>query len=105
MLDRCKLIAELQQVADKLFVDTAPSYNLAQDIWQSIINDPTFIDKVREVYGAPWPVPLWQDNLGDVITVEKLTYPYVLFSVDGSQIYPDRHNFLSCFLINIGSVI
>jgi hypothetical protein len=29
----------------------------------------------------------------------------VVSSVDGSQIYPDRHNILSCCLINTGSVV
>lgn len=105
MLDRCKLIAELQQVADKLFVDVTPSYHLAQDIWQLIINDSTFLYKVRAVHNAPWPVPLWQGNLGDIIPIALAQQPYVAFSVDGSQIYPDRHNVLSCFLINTGSVV
>lgn len=105
MLDRLKLLIELSVVADKLFVDTTPSYHLAQDIWQSIIADPTFIYKVRQVDNAPWPVPLWQGNLGDIIAVQKVDYSHVVFSVDGSQIYPDRHNVLSCCLINTGSVV
>ena len=105
MLDRLKLIIELQHVADKLFVDVTQSYHLAQDVWQSIIKDSTFLYKVRQVNNAPWPVPLWQDNLGDSIAVEKVVSPYVAFSVDGSQIYPDRHNVLSCCLINTGSVV
>jgi len=105
MLDRLKLIIELQQVADKLFVDATPSYHLAQDIWQSIIADQTFLYKVRQVDNAPWPVPLWQDDLGKITDIEKISFPYVALSVDGSQIYPDRHNILSCFLINTGSVV
>lgn len=92
-------------MADKLFVDAAPSYRLAQDAWQSIIKDSTFLYKVRQVDNAPWPVPLWQDNLADIRVIEKVAFPYVVFSVDGSQIYPDRHNVLSCCLINTGSVI
>ena len=105
MLDRVKLLIELESVAHKLFVDSTPSYHLAQDVWQSILADSTFIYKVREITNAPWPVPLWQDNLGDVITIEPITYPHVVLSVDGSQIYPDRHNVLSCCLINTGSVV
>ena len=105
MLDRLKLIVELQHIADKLFVDSTPSYHLAQDTWQSIIQDSTFLYKVRQVHNAPWPVPLWSGNLGDVIPIERATPLYVAFSVDGSQIYPDRHNVLSCFLINTGSVV
>jgi hypothetical protein len=105
MLDRLKLIVELQQVADKLFVDAAPSYHLAQNTWQLICQDKTFLYKVRQVHHAPWPIPLWNDDLSSVITIEQFAQPYVAFSVDGSQIYPDRHNILSCFLINTGSVV
>jgi hypothetical protein len=61
--------------------------------------------KVRDVHNAPWPVPLWQGSLGDIISIARVTYPHVIFSVDGSQIYPDRHNVLSCCLINTGSVV
>ena len=105
MLDRLKLLVELNNLADKLFIDTTPSYHLAQDIWQSIIHDATFLYKVRQVDDAPWPVPLWTDTIGDIIPIERITYPHVALSVDGSQIYPDRHNVLSCCLINTGSVV
>src|SRR6266403_1097898 len=105
MLDRLKLLVELNNLADKLFVDSTPSYHLAQDIWQSIIQDSTFLYKVRQVDNAPWPVPLWTDNIGDIFPIERATYSYVALSVDGSQIYPDRHNVLSCCLINTGSVV
>ena len=57
MLDRLKLLVELANVADKLFIDTTPSYNLAQNIWQSIIADSTFIYKVRQVHNAPLQLP------------------------------------------------
>jgi hypothetical protein len=105
MLDRLKLIVELQHVADTLFIDSTPSYHLAQDIWQLIIADQTFLYKVRQVHNAPWPIPLWQDDLATIIDIEKNISSYVALSVDGSQIYPDRHNVLSCFLINTGSVV
>jgi hypothetical protein len=105
MLDRLKLVIELQNVAHQLFVDVTPSYHLAQDIWQLIIQDPTFLYKVRQVHNAPWPIPLWNDDLGTIIPIENNNEKYVALSVDGSQIYPDRHNVLSCFLINTGSVV
>lgn len=105
MLDRLKLLVELQHVADKLFIDALPSYHLAQDIWQRIIQDPTFLYKVRQIDNAPWPIPLWQGELGAIIPIERHESAYVVLSVDGSQIYPDRHNIASCFLINTGSVV
>jgi hypothetical protein len=105
MLDRLKLLIELGRVADTLFIDATPSYHLAQDIWQRIIKDQTFLYKVRQIDNAPWPVPLWQGDLGAIIPIENNLSACVAFSVDGSQIYPDRHNILSCFLINTGSVV
>ncbi len=105
MLDRLKLLIELQKVAGQLFADPSPSYHLARDVWQSIIADSTFLYKVRQVHNAPWPVPLWQDDLDATLSIEKVAFAYVALSVDGSQIYPDRHNVLSCCLINTGSVV
>lgn len=105
MLDRLKLVVELQKVADQLFIDSGPSYHLAQDIWQRICHDPIFLYKVRQVSHAPWPVPLWNDTLSRIAPISHHKSSYIALSVDGSQIYPDRHNVLSCFLINTGSVV
>jgi len=105
MLDRLKLVIELHKVAGQLFTDPGPSYHLAQDIWRLICKDQTFLCKVRQVHNAPWPVPLWQNDLGAIIPIQKIEQQYVALSVDGSQIYPDRHNILSCCLINTGSVV
>lgn len=105
MLDKSKLIAQLHKVADQLFVDNEFSHNVAHDVWATICKDPSFLYKVQAVHNAPWPVPLWEGDLGAIISVEKIIDPHVVLSVDGSQIYPDRHNVLSCFLINTGSVV
>ncbi len=105
MLNRSKLLYELQQLADKLFVDTSQAHDLAQSIWQRIAQDPIFKHKVRALKQTPWPVPLWDDNLVEVIPIVQNIDNYCVLSVDGSQIYPDRHQQVSCFLINIGSVV
>lgn len=105
MLDKSKLIAQLHKVADQLFCDYSPSKKIAQDVWVVITQDPLFLHKVRAVDNPPWPVPLWEADLGEVIPIQTSVDPYTVLSVDGSQIYPDRHAFLSCFLINTGSVI
>jgi len=105
MLDRLKLIAELQSLADVLFVDTTSSVDYAQRAWNQLVHDPSFLYKVLQVINPPWPVPLWSDSLGATVSVAQRSEPYVVFSVDGSQIYPDRHNILSCCLINSGSVV
>jgi hypothetical protein len=49
-------------------------------------------------------LPTWQGNLADAIDVSQPPTAYRALSIDGSQIYPDRHAGVSCFLINIGMV-
>jgi len=105
MLDRSKVMRELEQLADKLFPDCSYEFNIARSSWQRIITDPTFKYKAREIKNPPWPVPCWTGTIDEAIPVGKNLGYYTVISVDGSQIYPDRHNNASCFLVNIGSVI
>ena len=58
MLDRSKVVQELQQLADKLFPDYSYEYNIAQMSWQRLAADPTFEYKVRAIKNSPWPVAL-----------------------------------------------
>ena len=104
MLNHAKLMRALEQVAGKLFADHTEAYAIARETWALIAKDPTFIYKIREVT-SPWPLPFWQGRLDEAIPVDLITSPYHVISVDGSQIYPDRHQGNSCFLINIGTVV
>lgn len=104
MLDRTLLVAKLEQVVDSLFIDDTPAFNVARTIWQKISSDPTFIYKVRAA-NAPWPVPTWEGNLNSVIRVAPQCERYLVIAIDGSQIYPDRHQGLACYLINVGGVV
>jgi len=105
MLDRSKVMRELEQLADKLFPDCSYEYNIARNSWQRIATDPTFEYKAQAIKNPPWPVPCWTGTIDEAIPVAKNLDHYTVISVDGSQIYPDRHNNASCFLVNIGSVI
>lgn len=104
MLDRPKVMQSLQESADKLFIDLSSEFNCAQEVWESITQDPFFAQKVASLQ-APWLIPSWTGNLDDTFATQKPDTPliYQVFSVDGSQIYPDRHQGTSCSLINIGS--
>lgn len=103
MLNRQKLLKELSCAADKLFIDNSADYEYAHDVWQKILKDPLFAQKVASVE-APWPIPAWHGVLGQHDTVLSAPSAHHVISVDGSQIYPDRHAGVSCYLINIGSV-
>ena len=106
MLDRAKLVQEIEKVAGLLFVDRSASYDIARNAWQQLCQDATFVYKVAQVTDAPWPLPTWQGRADEIISIEPMQQPYMICSVDGSQIYPDRHQAqYGCFLINIGGVL
>lgn len=95
---------QLQEVTDKLFLDTSQEYELAWQTWQRVCADQLFAVKVKEV-DCQWLLPTWSGALDEVVNVEPETFAYTVAALDGSQIYPDRHQGTSCFLINIGSVV
>lgn len=102
MLNRARLVQELAQVSQHLFQDNSSHVYEAYAIWQKISKDPTLQYKVREAK-SPWLVPTWQGNLSDVTDIEPSS-AYAVMAIDGSQIYPDRHQQAGCYLINIGAV-
>jgi hypothetical protein len=106
MLDRSKVMRELRDISDKLFIDISPAFARAQTVWDQIVADPAFLSKVNAMQEqAPWLLPTWISALDDAISLDAYQQPYRVLSVDGSQIYPDRHQGTSCFLINVGTVL
>ncbi len=104
MLNRIQLLEALASVSGSLFVDTSNAYAVARSVWQSIVDDQDFLDKACRIE-TKWALPSWHDRLDTVVPVNPCTTGYQIVSVDGSQVYPDRHQGSSCYLINIGSVV
>lgn len=104
MLNRVALIKQLQSVSDGLFLDLSQELSIAKESWQRICEDPAFLYKIRQI-STPWLIPDWNEPLSQIVAVDPNLASYTVLSVDGSQIYPDRHHGTSCFLINIGSVL
>src|SRR5437879_5465232 len=102
MLDRAKLMQALQGVSDSLFVVDDDAYELARIIWERRAHDPALMYKLRSSE-QQWPLPWWEGAAGQVIPVDAKPNAYTAIAVDGSQIYPDRHQGTGCFLLNIGS--
>ncbi len=102
MLDRSLLLKELDQVARILFEDNSQSVTIALHAWQAIVADSLFAHKVKG-WHAPLPVPSWDGQLDEAVSIAPLK-KYHVISVDGSQIYPDRHHGVRCYLINVGAV-
>ena len=103
MLHHAKVMQALVALQDDLFTDNAIHISTAQASWQRLANDPTFAFKIREI-SSPWLLPTWQGAVDAVHQVDPLHEPYQVVSVDGSQIYPDRHQGTSCYLVNVGGV-
>ncbi len=103
MLDRAKVMRELSTQTQSLFVDYVDEYKKVLAEWERIASDPFFLQKV-EAYPSYF-LSTWQGMLGDSFKVNPCLKPYTVVSIDGSQIYPDKHQGTSCFLLNIGTVI
>lgn len=85
-------------------MDISHEIDVARKSWEKISKDPVFKYKVKNVNQSKLFIPEWEDGLGNKFKVEKDLRDYIVLSVDGSQIYPDRHAGTFCYLINIGSV-
>jgi len=103
MLDRAKVMRELSVESQNLFVDYSIEHQAAYAEWQKICRDALFLQKVEA--HPTYALPTWNGDLKQVHKVTRFSKPYQVVSVDGSQIYPDKHQGTSCFLLNIGTAV
>jgi len=103
MLDRSKIVVALQQASQDLFVGFAQEIDIARLVWQKISHDIDFVKKVHQ-YKQSLLIPFWKGLLSDVIDITQQKNNYSIISVDGSQIYYDKHQGPPCFLINVGYI-
>ncbi|MDR3647180.1 MAG: DNA double-strand break repair nuclease NurA [Candidatus Babeliales bacterium] len=103
MLNKARLFKEIEKISDAIFYDYSKELEIAEQNWQAICQDEEFPVKAKNSL-LPMILPTWQDAINTKTKVDPIS-EYTLVSVDGSQIYPDRHQGTSCFLLNIGSVI
>lgn len=104
MLDRSHLLKQLQSLSEPLFVDHSDEYDLMCRLWELITKDPLFKHKVQ-ITSLDVTAPRWHDELARVIPVNTPTSGHRVIGVDGSQIYPDKHQGTNCYLINVGTII
>ena len=87
------------QVIKKIAKSSLQSYNALQEqkkealcLWKELCLDSAHLDS------------FWPKKLDALYELFPKKFPYQALSADGSQIYPDRHQGISCSLINIGTV-
>ncbi len=103
MLDRAKVMRELNIEGQQLFLDYSEEYEAVRAHWHALCADPLFLEKVRAY--PSYGLALWQGQVGSASLVKPLEKSYQVVSVDGSQIYPDKHQGTTCFLLNIGTAV
>ena len=105
MLDRGKVAKELSLLVGELFPDMRSQNDIAKKKWHDITNDDTFSHRA-DVSQSSFLIPRWDGRLCDTYKINETENSYTIISVDGSQIYPDRHiSGVGCFLINMGGII
>ena len=104
MLNRPKLLKELENISGKLFADFSDEFSIARESWQRIAADPTFLYKIQALHTS-LPLPTWNNHIDETFSISQSIDQYSVIAIDGSQIYPDKHQGTTCFLLNIGSVI
>ncbi len=101
MLDRLKITQMLHNVATDLFIGFAQEIDIARQVWAKICQDHELAQNMQATKQSLL-IPWWSGLLGGVVKIAKMQEPYVVTSVDGSQIYYDKHQGPPCFLINVG---
>ena len=104
MLDYQKLMTQLDQASQDLCAKFVQGKDLVQGIWSLALQDHELSNKIKK---KKWPflLPEWNGFLGDAVDIPVVDLPYGILSVDGSQIYYDKHQGPACCLINIGGVL
>lgn len=104
MLDRHKLLGQIDRVSKDIFQNFAREQDIAQSLWHSIKNDLSLSDQVHaKKYSLL--LPRWDGSLGFSKKVSTDISEYSVLAVDGSQIYYDKHQGPGCYLINVGTVL
>lgn len=101
MLDRASLLQQINFLCSSLFLPNQFFSKLNEISVNFIEKAPSLISLLE--YNKDLFLPSFEGiatKAFPILAIEK----YSILSVDGSQIYPDRHFNISCYLINIGIV-
>ncbi|MER3447226.1 MAG: hypothetical protein C4291_10450 [Candidatus Dadabacteria bacterium] len=79
--------------------------NLARSEFKLRANDWERLSEKLKLSKTSWLLPRILGSFDVTYPLPPRPSNYTVLSSDGSQIFPDRHEALSCYLINIGSVV
>lgn len=101
MLNRHKVLNQLSKIIPTVYANTTQELQFAKYIWQELIVNNQVSQKLNGI-ASEYIMPTWQEPLNTAIEIKPKLSPYQVVAVDGSQIYPDRHQGIGCYLINLG---
>lgn len=101
MLDKQKVMQELIKSMPTLFKETSQERLLARELFTWLQNNPQVVVQLQSIESSI-VLPSWQGPIDAVQSIMPHEHPYAVVAVDGSQIYPDRHQGMACYLLNTG---
>lgn len=101
MLNHHKLVKQLTTSTHDALQAYHQERMRVRDCWQELCTNELL---VKEVLDTPTslPLPRWHTSLSDMSSIVRCPFVYRVVATDGSQIYPDRHQGLPLYVINIG---
>lgn len=107
MLNQAKVLKALHERTKPFFAMYQQERLEAQSLFEQVAKDSSLALKIV-VFSSQFTqtgLPYWSDSLDQKWSIDSQRNVYSVVAVDGSQIYPDRHQGVDCYLINIGTVL
>lgn len=103
MLDKIKCLQELELHIPRFYKEANQELHTAQKLFSWLLQNPELLHSLKDL-DTPCSVPTWEGALDQVAPVVPYDKPYAVVAADGSQVYPDRHRSIPCYLLNSGIV-
>jgi len=103
MLNKGLLLKEFEQKKASLFPQQNRDIQTAHALWHELCTDTSFLHYAQD-QGLIKTSTNDMTFLGNTYTIEPTPEYYGIVAVDGSQIYPDKHQGTTAFLLNCASV-
>lgn len=103
MLNKELILKQLNAIVEPESNQWLEEYKYACHIWDLIKFDIELQENIKK-QNFNFVLPTWSQSLNDIFVLDNYKSSYRAISVDGSQIYPDRHSGIPYYLVNIGIV-
>lgn len=100
MINHSKLVSAFERAVPDLWFSHESDREHAQELWAKLCKDTSLEEKKDTFLNAA--LPNWLEfPLAPIQNVSRSPLYYHVIAIDGSQIYPDRHEGIRCGVLNI----